>query len=82
MTAAMAAFALHPLDGDWPGCRGFAKAVRRWSRAFSRSARHATYEQLGALASDALVAYRMLAEEQGEVHYIEWFDAALGEGAR
>ncbi|NQV05298.1 hypothetical protein HQ535_02015 [bacterium] len=79
-TAAMAALALHPFDNDWPGSREFAKVIRKCSRAFAKSAQHATCEQLGELASDALFLYKMLAEEHGEMHYIEWFDAALGDG--
>ena len=78
-TATTAALALYPLDDHWPGSRGFAKAVRKWSRAFAKSSRYATCEELEVIASDALFVYGTLAEEHGETYYFKRFNVALGD---
>ncbi len=77
--AAKAALAAHPLDDNPVPSRAYEKQVRKVSRHFGKTLRNLKGKPREAevLTLTTLQAYKDLARQHGEGHYINRYDRAL-----
>lgn len=78
--AAKVALAAHPLDDNPVPSRTFEKQVRKTSRRFGKALRklRGKPEEAESLTRETLKAYKNLAAQHGEGHYINRYNKAIG----